>query len=177
LLPFLSGDAAPGFVKVLMFRPGFFGTPIGRYGDAVLRGPGRWAIGERELFGAAVSAGNACGYCTGVHAQIASECLGESTASALIYETAAVPPDVEPTVPPMVKFLRRLSHDPEGLTTTDVATLRAAGISDDAIREAAHAGALLEICNRVNTALGVDAMTPEGNRRTATMLLRRGYDL
>ena len=55
--------------------------------------------------------------------------------------------------------------------------MRAAGISDDAVREAAHAAALLEIANRVNTSLGVEAMDERGNRRAAAMLLRRGYDL
>ncbi|MDQ1531012.1 MAG: hypothetical protein QOE37_1117 [Microbacteriaceae bacterium] len=177
LLPLVSGGSAPGFVKVLVFRPRFFGAPIGRYGDAVLRGPGLWAIGERELFGAAVSATNACGYCTGVHAQIATECLGEATVDALVHGTGEVPSDVGSPVVPMVAFLRRLSHDPDRLTAADVKTLREGGIGDDAIWEAAHAAALLEICNRVNTALGVDAMSPEGNRRAAAMLLRRGYDL
>ncbi|MCD2192071.1 hypothetical protein LQ327_01525 [Actinomycetospora endophytica] len=177
LLPLLSGGTAPGFVKVLLFRPEFFGTPFGRYAEAVLRGPGRWTVGERELFGATVSAGNACGYCTGVHRQIAAESLGEPTVEALVDGTGHVPAGVDPAVPLMTAFLRRLSHDPDGLTTADVADLRAAGIGDDAIREAAHAAALLEIGNRVNTALGVDAMDDEGNRRTAAMLLRRGYDL
>jgi uncharacterized peroxidase-related enzyme len=175
--PLASGGPVSGFVRVLGFRPTFFGTPIGRYGDAVLRGPGRWAIGEREVFGAAVSAGNACGYCTGVHAQIAAECLGHPVVDALVHRKAELPADVEQAVPPMLEFLRRLSRDPEGLTTADVATLRAAGIGDDAIREAAHAAALLEICNRVTTALGVDAMDSVGNRESALMLLRRGYDL
>jgi hypothetical protein len=45
-----------------------------------------------------------------------------------------------------------------------------------AARSSGHAAALLEICNRVNTALGVNAMKPEGNPRAAAMLLRRGYD-
>ena len=176
VLPLVSGGTAPGFVKILLFRPAFFGAPVGRYGEAVLRGAGRWSIGERELFGAAVSAGNACGYCTGVHRQIATECLGGPVVDALVDGTGDVPAGAR-ALPSMVAFLRRLSHDPDGLTTADVATLRAAGISDDAIREAAHAAALLEICNRVNTALGVEAMGPEGNRRAAAMLLRRGYDL
>ena len=177
LLPLVFGGTSPGFVKVLLFRPAFFGTPIGRYGDAVLRWPGRWAVGERELFGAAVSAGNACGYCTGVHARIATDCLGEPTVDALVRGRGELPLDVGPAVAPMVAFLRRLSQDPDGLTTTDVAALRAAGISDDAIREAAHAAALLEVCNRVTSALGVDAMGPRGNRRAAALLLRSGYDL
>lgn len=176
-LPLLSRGAAPGFVTVLLFRPAFFGSPFGRYCQAVLRGPGRWTVGERELFGAAVSTGNACGHCTGVHRQIAVDCLGEPTVGAVVDRIGEVPADADPALPAMTAFLRRLSHDPDGLSAADVATLRAAGITDEAIREAAHAAAVLEIANRVNTALGSDAMSPAANRRSAAMLLRRGYDL
>ncbi len=167
------GDA-PGFVKVLMFRPGLLGTPLGRYGDVVMRGPGHWAIGERELFGAAVSSANACGYCVGVHSRIAADCLGDPVVDALVHGTGD---EAEPALSAMVTFVRRLSAAPDALTAADLEPLRAAGISDDAIREAAHAAALLEIANRVNSALGVEAMDPAGNRRAAAMLLRRGYDL
>jgi uncharacterized peroxidase-related enzyme len=176
-LPLLSRGSTPGFVKILLFRPAFFGTPFGRYSQAVLRGPGHWTIGERELFGAAVSTGNGCGHCTGVHRQIAVDCLGEPTVGSLVDRAGEVPAGVGPALPAMTAFLGRLSHDPDGLSAADVATLRAAGISDDAVREAAHAAALLEIANRVNTALGSDAMPPGANRRAAAMLLRRGYDL
>lgn len=177
LAPLVTGGPLPGFVKVLTFRPAFFGAPLGRYCQAVLRGPGRWSIGERELFGAAVSAGNACGYCTGVHGRVAAECLGEPTVDALVHRRGETPDDVDPALAAMVGFLRRLSHEPESLTPADVAALRAAGISDDAVREAAHAAALLEIANRVNTSLGIEAMDEKGNRRAAAMLLHRGYDL
>ena len=176
-LPLLSRGATPGFATVLLFRPDFFGGPFGRYCQAVLRGPGHWTVGERELFGAAVSTGNACGHCTGVHRQIAVDCLGEPVVGAVVDQAGEVPGDVDPALPLMTAFLRRLSHDPDGLTAADVGTLRAAGITDDAIREATHAAAALEIANRINTTLGSEAMAPAANRRSAAMLLRRGYDL
>ncbi len=175
VLPWISGGAAPGFLTVLMFRPGFFGAPVGRYSHAVLRGPGHWSVGERELFGTVVSVGNSCASCTGVHRQIAVDCLGEPTVAAVVDRGDGA--DVRPDLAAMTAFLRRLSDDPDAVSATDVATLRAAGITDDAVREAVHAAVLLEVCNRVNTALGVDALDPEGNRRAAAMLLRRGYEL
>jgi uncharacterized peroxidase-related enzyme len=175
--PLVTGGPLPGFVRVLTFRPAFFGAPFGRYGQAVLRGPGRWSVGERELFGAAISDGNACGYCSGLHHRIAAECLGEPVADALVHRRTEAHDDVDPALAAMVGFLRRLSREPETLSPADVAALRAAGISDDAVREAAHAAALLEIANRVNTSLGVEAMDEKGNRRAAAMLLRRGYEL
>ncbi|NMO93545.1 peroxidase-related enzyme [Actinomycetospora sp. TBRC 11914] len=177
VLGVLYGGSVPGFVQVLMFRPAFFGKPLGRYADAVLRGPGRWTVGERELFGATVSAANVCSYCIGVHARIAADCLGDPVVDALVHRTAEPPDGTGSALPAMAEFLRRLSRDPDALTAADLAPLRAVGIGDDAVREAAHAAALLEICNRVASALGVEGMGPQGNARAAAMLLRRGYDL
>jgi uncharacterized peroxidase-related enzyme len=181
LLRALYRGSAPGFVLVLLHRPSFFGRPLGRWADVVLRGPGQWSIGERELFGAAVSVANACGYCAGLHRRIAADCLGGPVVDAVIQSNGdgngPLPPGVGPEVPAMVGFLRRLSRDPDGVTPADLAGLREVGIGDEAIREATHAAVLLEVCNRVNSALGVEAMSDDGNARAAAMLLRRGYDL
>jgi len=50
----------PDIVKVRYYRPGFFGKPLFRLAQALLRGPSPWTVGERELFGAFVSARNQC---------------------------------------------------------------------------------------------------------------------
>src|SRR6201999_1020865 len=50
VLRVLFGRPIPGFVKILLYRHEFFGQPVGRYAQEALRGPGRWSVGERELF-------------------------------------------------------------------------------------------------------------------------------
>jgi hypothetical protein len=52
-----------------------------------------------------------------------------------------------------------------------------AGLAKDEILDAVHAAVLLEICNRVVNALGVEPMRPAQNRRAASFLLCHGYDL
>jgi hypothetical protein len=51
----MTGHPAPDVVKTILYRRDFWGD---RYNDViqpVMRGPSEWAVGERELFAAAVS--------------------------------------------------------------------------------------------------------------------------
>jgi hypothetical protein len=62
-LPVMSlkfGARVPDIVRTLIYRPRFFGD---RYNDciqAVMRGPSRWTVWERELFASFTSRCNAC---------------------------------------------------------------------------------------------------------------------
>lgn len=173
VLRWLFGPPTPGLVKVLLYRYGFFGKPVGRYGQAALRGPSRWSVGERELFAAVVSVGNRCGYCARVHGAIARLLLGDRMVDDVVHGRAL--DCVNPGVAAMVPFLRRLSRGLDQLDASDVRALRCAGLDDEQILEAVHAAVLLEICNRVVNALAVAPMDSDQNWRAARVLLRHGY--
>jgi hypothetical protein len=55
-----SGHPAPDVVKLLMYRPDFFGGPMGKVFQETMRGPSEWAIGDRELMASFVSKTNEC---------------------------------------------------------------------------------------------------------------------
>lgn len=175
VLSLLFGQPIPGFVKVLLYRHGFFGKPVGRYGQAALRGPSPWSVPERELFAGLVSVRNRCGYCAELHCAIAELDLGASGVDGVV--RGRDPSCAGPRVALMVPFLRRLSAGPDQITAADVLALRSGGLEDVAILDAAHAAVLLEICNRVVNALGVEPMGAAQNRRVASFLRRYGYDL
>jgi len=174
VLRWFFGQPTPGLVKVLLYRYEFFGKPVGRYGHAALRGPSRWSVGERELFAAVVSAGNRCGYCTRVHRAIAGLLLGARVVDDVVHGRALDRAGFR--VAAMVPFLRRLSAGSDQVTAGDVLVLRCAGLDDEQIMDAVHAAVLLEICNRVVNALGVESMGADQNQRAARFLLRHGYD-
>src|SRR5215218_7062741 len=67
--------------KVSLRRPDFFGRPFLGFGQAVLRGPSAWSVGERESFAAAVSRANRCQFCVGTHGEIAARELGREVLS------------------------------------------------------------------------------------------------
>ena len=47
-------------VKTFTYRPQYFGRYFCELGQAILRGPSEWTIGERELFGAFTASLNQC---------------------------------------------------------------------------------------------------------------------
>jgi uncharacterized peroxidase-related enzyme len=72
-------------------------------------------------------------------------------------------------------FLEKLTLEPERVTTTDVAELRAVSVSDEAIENAIHVCALFNIYDRVADALGFAVPGAADFDRSAISLLRRGY--
>jgi len=56
----MSGHPAPDVIKTIMYRPEFFGTPMGQMFQEVMRGPSEWSVGDRELMAAYVSKTNEC---------------------------------------------------------------------------------------------------------------------
>ena len=47
-------------VKTLMYRPDFFGAPMGAIFQEAMRGPSEWSIAEREMMAGYVSKVNEC---------------------------------------------------------------------------------------------------------------------
>lgn len=50
----------PDVVKALMYRPDFFGAPMGVVFQATMRGPSDWTVAEREMMASYVSKANEC---------------------------------------------------------------------------------------------------------------------
>jgi hypothetical protein len=56
----VSRHEPPDVVKTLYYRPEFWGAQYSSLLQDVMRGPGEWPIGQRELFAAFTSAVNQC---------------------------------------------------------------------------------------------------------------------
>lgn len=56
----VSRHPAPDVLKLLKYRPAFFGTPMCAYFQEVMRGSSEWTIADRELMAAYVSKTNEC---------------------------------------------------------------------------------------------------------------------
>ncbi|MEO8704520.1 MAG: hypothetical protein ABI867_30985 [Kofleriaceae bacterium] len=60
LIRVVSRHRAPDVVKTLTYRPEYFGGPMSKLFQEVMRGPSEWSIGDRELMAAYVSKTNEC---------------------------------------------------------------------------------------------------------------------
>ena len=75
----------------------------------------------------------------------------------------------------MLAFLEKLTLTPQAVTPADVAPLREAGLSDEAITDAIHVCANFNLINRAADALGFELAGPKSLSRYAGFLLQRGY--
>jgi hypothetical protein len=47
-------------IKLVKYRPDFYGKPMQKVTHEAMRGPSAWSVGDRELMAALVSKMNAC---------------------------------------------------------------------------------------------------------------------
>jgi hypothetical protein len=60
LMRVMTRAPAPDVVKTLMYRPDFFGGPMGEVFQTAMRGPSEWTVAEREMMASYVSKVNEC---------------------------------------------------------------------------------------------------------------------
>jgi alkylhydroperoxidase family enzyme len=80
-----------------------------------------------------------------------------------------------PKVRAALAFVETLVRTPERIGEADVAALRAAGLSDDAIEDAAFVCALFTTYVRLADTFEFDIPPAEGFEQAASMLLKVGY--
>jgi alkylhydroperoxidase family enzyme len=72
-------------------------------------------------------------------------------------------------------FLEQLTLRPDEVRPADVAPLRSAGLSDEAIEDAIHVCTLFNVYDRLADALGWHLPARDGYAASAQNLMRRGY--
>jgi uncharacterized peroxidase-related enzyme len=172
----IIGAKAPDILRLQLYRPKFWGKPVGALTQDVLRGPSDWSVGERELFATYVSSKNECRFCTGAHRAVTARALGgPGVVDAVLAGGAA--DGASPKVQAILPFLEKLTVSPGEVERADVERLRAAGIGDQAIADAVYVAMLFCMYNRVVDAMGCDLMSARQLQGGARLLLSLGYDV
>src|SRR5687767_6806714 len=157
--------------KASLRRPELFGRPFLGLGQALLRGPSAWSVGERELFAAVVSRENSCEFCVGTHGEIAAKELGRDALAGLDEERFGARAGAA------AAFVAVLTRDPGAVSAADVERTRVAGVEDGALAEAIYVAFMFNAINRVADALGFEHRSDRDRRRGADVLRRIGYRL
>ncbi len=87
------------------------------------------------------------------------------------WRTAPIPEPLRVTL----GFLRKVTLEPDAVGPDDVAPLRAAGVSDEAILDALYVAALFNAIVRVADALGFEVLSDEGFAARAQRFYEEGY--
>lgn len=72
-------------------------------------------------------------------------------------------------------FLEKLTLRPDEIRPADVAPLRAAGVSDEAIEDAIHVCVLFNIYDRLADSMGWHLPDGDGYAASGRNLMKRGY--
>jgi alkylhydroperoxidase family enzyme len=89
------------------------------------------------------------------------------------WQTAPLRPELKAVLP----FLEKLTLRPDELERADAEAVQAAGVSDQALRDAITVCALFSMIVRLADSLGWDVPTAERFRQRAPAMLEGGYAL
>jgi len=148
-------------------------APLIQFHEVLLRGPSPFTEGERELIAAYVSGLNHCRYCHGVHVATA-ELLGapvNSVASA-IDDLEAAP--IASKMKPVLRYARKLTQQPGGVTQPDADAIFAAGWDETALYHTVAVTALFNFMNRLVEGVGIE-LDPSYVKPASERLAKGGY--
>jgi uncharacterized peroxidase-related enzyme len=147
--------------------------PLIEFHEVLLRGPSPFTEAERELIAAYVSGLNRCRYCHGVHGATA-ERLGVPTGAAtrLVDDIDGAP--IAERMKPVLRYARKLTRTPDGVTKADAEAVLAAGWDETALYHTVAVTALFNFMNRLVEGLGIE-LDPTYVKPASERLAQRGY--
>ncbi len=168
-----AGAAIPQIMHLFAFKHEAT-QHLRKFTQAVMRGPSPLTPALRELIAAFVSTLNRCNFCSKSHTAVAAMLFGDaSLVDAVVHDYRTAP--ISEAERKLFAYIERLTLAPASAAAEDVADLRAAGWSDEAIYDAITVCALFNFYNRWVEGSGVEDMSPEGYARSADRIAAAGY--
>jgi len=160
-------------VKLVSYRPEFYGKPMSKVTQEAMRGPSPWSVADRELMAALIAKTNQCEFCTKAHTAVAQRAYGDGQtipASFSDSEIAALPQPLSATL----LMLRKLTRQ-QTLDANDMREVLAAGASRQQIEDALAVAFSFNVISRLADCFGFAVPGPDAFIAGAKYLLSRGY--
>ncbi|MGH9616260.1 MAG: carboxymuconolactone decarboxylase family protein [Acidobacteriaceae bacterium] len=173
LIRTISRQPVLDVVKLVKYRPDFYGAPMSAVTQEAMRGPSAWSVGDRELMAAFVAKTSQCEFCTRTHAAVAQRAYGDGrNVSALLsdLETAAIEEPLRATLLMLGKLTREHAVDAD-----DMRAVLAVGVSRRQIEDALAVCFSFNVIDRLADAFGFSVPGPKAFEAGAKYLLDRGY--
>src|SRR6185437_16242966 len=77
MIRLFSGQRVVDAVKLVMYRPDFYGGPMKHVTHEAMRGSSAWSVGDRELMAAFISKVNGTEFCIKAHSAVAERAYGD----------------------------------------------------------------------------------------------------
>jgi AhpD family alkylhydroperoxidase len=169
----VSGMRLPDAARVAFYHTNFFGTPMGAWTQAAMRGPSVWSIGERELMATMAAKWNSCAFCIGAHAAVAAKTLQRPLVDAVLADHRAAP--ISEALKTALAFLEVMTLRPDELSAEHAKAAFRAAVTAGALQDAIAVGTVFNIITRYALVLDFALPSEKEFDRAAGMLLKRGY--
>jgi uncharacterized peroxidase-related enzyme len=169
----VSRQPVPDAVKLVMYRPDFYGAPMKELVHEAMRGPSAWSVGDRELMAAFVSKVNECEFCIKAHRAVAERAYGDGAKVAAVLSDLETAPIEEP-LRATLRMLRKLTRE-HAVDAEDMRAVLAAGVSRDQIEDALAVCFAFNTTDRLADTFEFFVPGPKAFEAGAKFLLARGY--
>jgi uncharacterized peroxidase-related enzyme len=169
----VSRQPTPEALKLVAYRPHFYGDRMKELTHEAMRGPSAWSVGDRELMAAFISKVNESEYCTKAHAAVSARAYEDSGKVAAALSDPETAPIGEP-LRATLRMLRKLTRD-GSVDVEDMRAVLAAGVSREQVEDALAVAFAFNVTNRLADAFGFSVPGPKAFDAGARFLLSRGY--
>jgi uncharacterized peroxidase-related enzyme len=160
-------------IKLVKYRPDFYGRPMGAVTQDAMRGPSSWSVGDRELMAAFVAKTNQCEFCIRAHSAVAQGAYRDAKKVSAVLSDVDTAPIEEPLRATLL-MLRKLTRE-HTVGADDMRVVLAAGASRQQIEDALAVCFSFNVIGRLADAFGFFVPGPEAFESGAKYLLARGY--
>jgi uncharacterized peroxidase-related enzyme len=169
----VSRQPTPEPLKLIAYRPEFYGTYMKRITHEAMRGPSAWSVADRELMAAFVSTVNASSYCTKAHTAVSSRAYADEAKVAAVLSDLEGAPIAEP-LRATLRMLRKLTLE-HSVSVADMRAVLSSGATYEQIEDALAVGFAFNVTNRLADAFGFAIPGPKAFDAGAKFLLSHGY--
>jgi uncharacterized peroxidase-related enzyme len=160
-------------IKLVKYRPEFYGNPMKAVTQDAMRGPSAWSVGDRELMAAVVAKANECVFCTKAHAAVATGAYrDEAKVAAVLADLDSA--DIGEPLRATLRMLRTLTRE-QTVGAEDMRAVLAAGVSREQIRDALAVSFAFNTITRLADTFGFSVPDRAAFDAGAKYLLARGY--
>ena len=173
LIRTVSRQPVLDIIKLVSYRPEFYGEPMKAVTQEAMRGQSSWSIGDRELMAAVVSKVNECAFCTAAHAAVAKGAYRDEAKVAAVLANIDTAP-IEAPLRATLKLLRKQAQQ-HTVTADDMRAALAAGATRQQIEDALAVAFAFNVTVRLADTFGFFVPGSEAMDAGAKYLLARGY--
>ena len=160
-------------IKLVKYRPDFYGRPMSEVTQEAMRGPSSWSVADRELMAAFIAKTNQCAFCIKAHSAVADLAYSGAKDVAMLLCDPTLDGIGEPLHATML-MIRKLTKE-HTVDADDMRAVLAAGASAQQIEDALAICFSFNVIGRLADSFDFAVPSPDAFNAGAKYLLARGY--